>query len=78
MRLSYLKRHLSKAKICKNCATLNYYKNYKCIVCKSRVFYRDKNLVLKEINSRYEFYRTLDMKDRKIDSLKEEIKSRKL
>ena len=78
MRLSYLKRHPKKAKICKNCGVLNYYKNYKCIFCQSRFFSKKKNLILNEINTRYEFYKTLGMKNREIDSLKEEIKSRKL
>ena len=76
MRLGYLKRHLDKAKICKNCGSLNYYKNYKCIFCKNRSFIKSKDLILKEINSRYEFYKMLGFKLREIDYLDEKIESR--
>ena len=76
MRLGYLKRHLDKAKICSNCGSLNYYKNYKCTFCKSRYFIKNKELILKEIKSRYEFYKMLGFKLREINSLDEEIESR--
>jgi len=74
MQLKYLKHHPEKLKICKNCGSLNYYKNYKCVVCKNRFFIKNKDLVIREIMGRYEFYKVLNVK--RIDYVKEEIKAR--
>jgi len=49
MQLKYLKHHPEKLKICKKCGSLNYYKNYKCLVCKSRFFIKNRDLVIREI-----------------------------
>jgi len=71
--LKFILRENKYLKICSSCGSLNYYKNYKCKFCNSRKFLKDRNLILKELNNRIEFYELLGFSKTKISRLKEEF-----
>ena len=66
--------NLNNYKVCQNCNRINYYENEVCFDCGSDKFIDDKLLIVKLVDSSYDFYKLEGYTEEEIDNMLIEVK----